>query len=160
MGEHRGATCQLQNRGELGIHYGNTSKVPSCLARPSHKATDGWLMELGTGQYLPSRHMMNGSPLFRRCRPHDDSPLPPIFRMPQLYSVNALRASLNETWNTPHTHTPHTPHTKTHLTNSHKLDECTCFCKPIKGQSKTTKTYFCRFIHKNHTYWGKNLDRY
>ena len=21
-------------------------------------------------------------------------------------------------------------------------DECTCFCEPIKGQSKTTKTYF------------------
>ena len=29
----------------------------------------------------------------------------------------------------------------------------------IKGQSKTTKTYFCQLIHKNNTYWGKNLDR-
>ena len=36
--------------------------------------------------------------------------------------------------------------------------ECTCFCKPIKGQSKTTKTRFCQLIHKNYTYWGENLD--
>ena len=36
----------------------------------------------------------------------------------------------------------------------------TCFCKPIKGQSKTTKTYFCQLIHKNCTCWVKNLDRY
>ena len=33
------------------------------------------------------------------------------------------------------------------------------FAKPIKGQSKSTKTRFCRFIHKNYTCWGKNLDR-
>ena len=33
------------------------------------------------------------------------------------------------------------------------------FCMPIKGQSKTTKTRFCQLIHKNFTYWGKNLDR-
>ena len=32
-------------------------------------------------------------------------------------------------------------------------------CKPIKGQSKTTRTQFCQLIHKNSTYWGKNLDR-
>ena len=25
--------------------------------------------------------------------------------------------------------------------------ECTCFCEPIKGQSKTTKTRFCRLAH-------------
>ena len=31
------------------------------------------------------------------------------------------------------------------------------FAKPIKGQSKTTKTRFCRFIHKNYTCGGKNL---
>ena len=31
--------------------------------------------------------------------------------------------------------------------------ECTCFCKPIKGQSKTTKTYFCQLIHTNYTFW-------
>ena len=37
--------------------------------------------------------------------------------------------------------------------------ECGWFCKPIKGQSKTTKTRFGQLIHKNHTYWGKNLDR-
>ena len=37
--------------------------------------------------------------------------------------------------------------------------DCTCFCKPIKGQSKTTKTYFCQLVHKNNTDWGKNLDR-
>ena len=30
--------------------------------------------------------------------------------------------------------------------------ECTCFCKPIKGQSKTTKTYSCQLIYKNCTY--------
>ena len=30
--------------------------------------------------------------------------------------------------------------------------------KPIKGQSKATKTRFCQLIHKNYTYWGKNLD--
>ena len=28
--------------------------------------------------------------------------------------------------------------------------ECTCFCNPIKGQSKTTKTYFCRLSHKHY----------
>ena len=33
------------------------------------------------------------------------------------------------------------------------------FCKPIKGQSETTKTQFCQLIHKNPTYWEKNLDR-
>ena len=27
-----------------------------------------------------------------------------------------------------------------------------CFCGPIKGQSKTTKTRFCQLIHKNHTF--------
>ena len=36
--------------------------------------------------------------------------------------------------------------------------ECKCFCKPIKGQSKTTKTYFCQLIHKNCTYWWGDLD--
>ena len=38
--------------------------------------------------------------------------------------------------------------------------ECKWFCKPIKGQSKTTKTQFCQLIHKNYTYWRKNLDWY
>ena len=33
--------------------------------------------------------------------------------------------------------------------------ECGWFCKPIKGQSKTTKTYFCQFIRKNYTYWER-----
>ena len=28
----------------------------------------------------------------------------------------------------------------------------TCFCEPIKGQSKTTKTYSCLLIYKNCTY--------
>ena len=36
--------------------------------------------------------------------------------------------------------------------------ECRWFCKPIKGQSKTTKTRFCQLIHKNYTYWEENLD--
>ena len=35
--------------------------------------------------------------------------------------------------------------------------ECTCLCEPIKGQSKTTKTYFCQLIHKNFSCWGKEL---
>ena len=30
--------------------------------------------------------------------------------------------------------------------------------KPIKGQNKAQKTRFCQLIHKNYTYWGKNLD--
>ena len=38
-------------------------------------------------------------------------------------------------------------------------NECTCFCEPIKGQSKTTKTRFCQLIHKNYTYSEENLDR-
>ena len=29
--------------------------------------------------------------------------------------------------------------------------ECTCFCEPIKGSSKTTKTYSCLLIYKNCT---------
>ena len=37
-------------------------------------------------------------------------------------------------------------------------NECTCFREPIKGQSKTTKTYFCPFINKNCTYLWKILD--
>ena len=37
--------------------------------------------------------------------------------------------------------------------------ECRWFCKPIKGQSKTTKTRFCQLIHRNFSYWRKNLDR-
>ena len=37
--------------------------------------------------------------------------------------------------------------------------ECGWFCKPIKGQSKTTKMRFCQLIHKNYTYWRRNLDR-
>ena len=37
--------------------------------------------------------------------------------------------------------------------------ECRWFCKPIKGQSKSTKMRFCQLFHKNYTYWGKNLDR-
>ena len=35
--------------------------------------------------------------------------------------------------------------------------ECTCFCMPIKGESKTTKTRTCRIFHKNNTFWGKEL---
>ena len=35
--------------------------------------------------------------------------------------------------------------------------ECKWFCKPIKGQSKTTKKRFCQLIHKNYTYWWQNL---
>ena len=31
-------------------------------------------------------------------------------------------------------------------------NKCTCFCEPIKGSSKTTKTYSCLFIYKNCTY--------
>ena len=31
-------------------------------------------------------------------------------------------------------------------------NECTCFFEPIKGSSKTTKTYFCLLIYKNCTY--------
>ena len=34
------------------------------------------------------------------------------------------------------------------------------FASRSKAESKTTKTYFCQLIHKNCTYWGKNLDRY
>ena len=33
-----------------------------------------------------------------------------------------------------------------------------CFCEPIKGQSKTTKTRSRQLIHRNYTYWGENLD--
>ena len=29
-----------------------------------------------------------------------------------------------------------------------------------RSKSKSTETYFCQLIHKNYTYWGKNLDRY
>ena len=36
--------------------------------------------------------------------------------------------------------------------------ECEWFCKPIKGESRTTKTYFSLLIHKNCTYLWKNLD--
>ena len=36
--------------------------------------------------------------------------------------------------------------------------ECTCFGKPIKGQSKTTKTYSCQPIHKNFTHGAKKVD--
>ena len=38
--------------------------------------------------------------------------------------------------------------------------ECRWFCKSIKGQSKTTKTYFCQLIHENFSCWGQNLDWY
>ena len=47
-------------------------------------------------------------------------------------------------------------------------DQCTCFCKPNKGWSKTTQTYFCLLIYKNcrcrwkilDWYWAKNLFAY
>ena len=35
------------------------------------------------------------------------------------------------------------------------VDECICFCEPIKGQSKTTETYFYLLIYKNCTYLWK-----
>ena len=38
--------------------------------------------------------------------------------------------------------------------------ECRWFCKSIKGQSKTTKTYFGQLIHENFSCWGQNLDWY
>ena len=38
--------------------------------------------------------------------------------------------------------------------------ECRWFCKSIKGQSKTTETYFCQLILKNFSCWGQNLDWY
>ena len=37
-------------------------------------------------------------------------------------------------------------------------NECSCFCEPIKGQSKTTETYSCRPIHKNFTHRRKQVD--
>ena len=37
---------------------------------------------------------------------------------------------------------------------------CICFCKPIKGQSKTKKTCFFLLIYKNCTYSWKNMDWY
>ena len=37
-------------------------------------------------------------------------------------------------------------------------NECTCFCEPIKGWSKTTKTYSCQLLHKNFTHQWKNVD--
>ena len=37
-------------------------------------------------------------------------------------------------------------------------NECICFCEPIKGKNKTTKTYFCLLIHQNCTYLWKILD--
>ena len=39
-----------------------------------------------------------------------------------------------------------------------RWNECTCFCKPTKGQSKTTKTYSCLLVNKNCTYLRKILD--
>ena len=39
-------------------------------------------------------------------------------------------------------------------------NECTCFCKPIKGWSKTTKIYLCLLIYKNCTYLWQILDWY
>ena len=39
-------------------------------------------------------------------------------------------------------------------------NECTCFCKSIKGKSKTTKTYLCLLLHKNCSYSRKNMDWY
>ena len=39
-------------------------------------------------------------------------------------------------------------------------DECTFFCEPIKGWSKTTKTCFCLLIYKNCSYLWKILDWY
>ena len=35
--------------------------------------------------------------------------------------------------------------------NEQEISE-TCFCEPIQGQSKTTKTYLCLLIYKNCTY--------
>ena len=43
-------------------------------------------------------------------------------------------------------------------TSEMNFEECVlktnvlAFCEPIKGQSKTTKTYFCLLIYKNCTY--------
>ena len=48
--------------------------------------------------------------------------------------------------------------TRTKTTTSRKPQKCSC--KPIQGQSKTTKTYFSQLIHKNFSYRRKNLDRY
>ena len=56
--------------------------------------------------------------------------------------------------------------TRTKMKTSRKPQKCSSkivckwFCKPIKGQSKTTKTRFCQLIHKNFYYWRKNLDWY
>ena len=64
--------------------------------------------------------------------------------------------------------------TKNHLTRKVGFEEtpklgpfwksqsvtCTVSTEDLKGQSKTTKTNFCQLIHKNYTYWGKNLDWY
>ena len=36
--------------------------------------------------------------------------------------------------------------------------ECKWFCKPIKGQSKATKTRFCQVIHKNYACWREDFD--
>ena len=36
--------------------------------------------------------------------------------------------------------------------------ECTCFCKPTTGQSKTRKTYSCQPIHKNFTHRERWTD--
>ena len=51
-------------------------------------------------------------------------------------------------------------------TSEMKFEDCAlktnvlAFCEPIKGQSKTTTTYFCLLIYKNCTYRWKILDLY
>ena len=39
-------------------------------------------------------------------------------------------------------------------------NECTCFCKPNEGWSKTEKTFHCLLIYKNWTYLWKKMDWY
>ena len=66
------------------------------------------------------------------------------------------QTSWSRTWATTKRTTP----TNRNLWKKKVENECTCFFEPIKGQSKTTKTFFCQHICKNCIHQGKNMDWY
>ena len=56
--------------------HADTTSVVQCVANPSSasrvqatQANDDWLREVVTGEDLPQRHPVDGSPLFRRVIP-------------------------------------------------------------------------------------------
>ena len=94
-------------------------------------ADEDWLIEYGSGEYLPLRHSVDAKPLFRQCRPQGWSSVS-VYAWCGSHTIHPHTTHPRPRWNTPthaHTYTP-TP-TRTHPhphTHKHPHTHFRVFC--------------------------------